>query len=491
MDDRAGGKTATAWSARNARLVHAGLLLAAMVAGVLFVHLMRLLEPAAVLISSLVVLIAVVAFYPSVRSLQGGKSFDPFDARHVFVLYFFLQFGVHTIVLLWTGEGFLIGDIRRATDVIVKALLYALLGLASFQLGYALSPRWLQRWLPVPGWPTRRLALRIGVAMGYAIGVGTFLYLMELEGGLVYYFTHIEEIRETRLLGRGMFYYLAGTASVAWLVSCAVATKARGRIPWLHMVLLFVLVVGYLGMGFRLMAIFMILQYVLLRHYLVRRIRFRFRYVPVLAAGLLLMNLYQIYRGISPDRLAETAAELGDQLEKPRVRAELVTGVFHRFQGTDSMVRILEVSDRVGFDLGRTLVRDLVIAPIPRAFWPRKPEPRALELWNRVYFYGTVAEGIYGARVPTLLGELYAYGHIVGVVVGMYLMGVFVRLAYRFLQADPSRSAVMAYSLIFCFVFSVNETLQTHIFLLMVRGAALAAILVFIRVFSLSRQRSA
>lgn len=115
--------------------------------------------------------------------------------------------------------------------------------------------------------------------------------------------------------------------------------------------------------------------------------------------------------------------------------------------------------EKMDFQMGRTLFL-WVVAPVPRTFWPSKPE---------ISIGRVIGEDIYekrdentkaGGIPPGFITELYMNFGLFGIVVGMYFFGFYVRKFYNSLNSLRGNSvyAVLLYVLIFIpFMISLIE----------------------------------
>lgn len=89
------------------------------------------------------------------------------------------------------------------------------------------------------------------------------------------------------------------------------------------------------------------------------------------------------------------------------------------------------VPDEIGYRYGQTLLK-WIVYPIPRSFWPNKPQNLGQELGVLIYSQG---EGIVGAGTPPFLaGELYLNFDVFGVVAGGLMLGLLVGWGSAYLR---------------------------------------------------------
>lgn len=99
--------------------------------------------------------------------------------------------------------------------------------------------------------------------------------------------------------------------------------------------------------------------------------------------------------------------------------------IAERFHGLSSLALVMRYTpERQEWLLGKPIVLVPLNMFIPRALWPSKPQVAEFaEVFRREYW--GIAPGDSTAVAPSLLGDLWAQLHIVGVLVGSLLFGVF------------------------------------------------------------------
>jgi len=112
-------------------------------------------------------------------------------------------------------------------------------------------------------------------------------------------------------------------------------------------------------------------------------------------------------------------------------------------------VLIRDTPSLVPYQYGKTLAT-LIIAPIPRILWPGKPD-NSLGLWiTRQYSHGLESN-----TAPTQIGEYYINFGVIGVIGGLFLLGVLLRIVNESLLTRPTVPGLMA-ALISLFYLSVK-----------------------------------
>lgn len=137
---------------------------------------------------------------------------------------------------------------------------------------------------------------------------------------------------------------------------------------------------------------------------------------------------------------------------------ESIRSFMNRFSGLDSLSII--VADPK-YQRGKTLTI-FFIAFIPRFLWSQKPvldvgRQFAVEYWNQPV-------NVQNAMAPTTIGELYWNFGLIGVLIGMFLLGVIYRTAYLyFIKGSGHVTAIEAflYAFIFLKLTSIEGNLAT------------------------------
>jgi hypothetical protein len=145
------------------------------------------------------------------------------------------------------------------------------------------------------------------------------------------------------------------------------------------------------------------------------------------------------------DMASKKTKSMTDMVEANRdywttVGSNLALGVLREFVALDSFSTIIAAGpNQFPFRYGGTYV-DTVLFVIPRSLWPAKP--RSFSFAVGQYLFGLDTD-----IPPGYIGELYINFHVVGIIVGMYLMGLLLRRVNRWmLSGDPV--ALAAYSVL-------------------------------------------
>lgn len=389
-----------------------------------------------------------IALYPAYRLLTGRER-DPFAPIHLFVLYIFFTINIRTVVILNGGSGILQPlydaggvELRRLLEL---SLIATSIFLVSLYAGYyaPLAARLIR---PVPTFgltrQTRRDVLAaVMVAAAIAIPVGILLYLRIGASVAEGRFTE-----ETRAGGVTWMGFLLRFAVVGALVPLAIAVARPRKLPMIVSAGAAVLVAFgvFLLWPKKIVLANQVLAVLVCIHYLRARIPLRSLAMAGVFALLMLPVLSAFrYLGV----LAFSAENL---VELSQVVWQNPSFVFDalllRSFGADSLVLIIdEMQNGRHLELGSTFM-EVTRFFIPRVFWPDKPMTYAI-IFGQQFLARTAYFSVDVSGTPTVVGELLLNFGILGLTVGGWLVGLFLRLPYEYLVVRSANTAsVLAYS---------------------------------------------
>lgn len=166
------------------------------------------------------------------------------------------------------------------------------------------------------------------------------------------------------------------------------------------------------------------------------------------------------------------AKSLGDAVEK--INLEYLGDIFvgnRNLMGIDKTSHIIAaIPSKIPYQYGKTMF-SWVFAPIPRSIWPGKPPiTPGGQIAEEIYHFG---EGAFGGGIPpSLIAEFYMNFGILGIIFGMFFIGLFLKFTYASLgpYMTVNKNALALYVIItynLCFLlFSVSITQSIINFLL-------------------------
>jgi hypothetical protein len=424
-----------------------------------------------------------IAFVPMVLEARRGL-FEPFNPKNAFVAYLALQLGISGLVTLMTGRAAPINlDPASHYAAYVRALLVANAGLFAFLFGYYFQRSASVR-LPSP-WRATWISSRVApLAILYGVvAISTFAILLRNNGGLSAFLAQRETFRAGGLIGQGYLIFPA-MALGPLAVFIVLADMARrqpltlGRRIALLSVFGLSLVPGFL-LGFRSAFLLPAVQLLVLWHFAVRRLSPKLLIVSVAALGVV-FTLYGISRQVPAGLPASDAFRIAS--DAIRVDPELITGVVSRSKGTETVAVIVHRLDQTGkFEYGWRGVVEAATILIPGRLWPGKPTPLGVRFTT--YFFGDAfAESrsdylteSWSGISPTAVGELYWHFGLVGVITGLFFLGMVTKLAYgTFVRHHTNPAVQVTYVIVFTTIAMFAEAIQGYVNTLVMFVVALA-----------------
>jgi hypothetical protein len=355
--------------------------------------------------------------------------------RHIFITLLSISWGVGFALPVFTHY-FALGGYDPSLEPmtllgmhpadVVNGQLLVLVGFVSMLSGYA-APLGavLARGLPQPrrDWSLTG-ALAVALVM---IPLGWALFLAG-QFGLV-----------PRWAGSGVLGVLAATATFGIALLMAIYLRFRSRLAFLILwasippTMAFNFFTGSKGLFFAPLAMVALTYVVVYR-------KFRIRWgVAAVVAIALFFPISQFYREVVMEGLTKRSVDVLADPQDVLRRMSTYAGTFEarelfleglvmtsmRFSGLDlATIIVRDTPDRVPFQGGWT-IGYVFMAYIPRVLWPGKPL-LSIGQWVTDHYGG--GPGIRSQTGPTWVGELFFNFGWSGVVLGMFLLGMYFRV---------------------------------------------------------------
>jgi oligosaccharide repeat unit polymerase len=342
----------------------------------------------------------------------------------------------------------------KPTIVLAPALIVILLGLIALLMGYSINRVSFNlskvRILHIKNWHKRRfLLLVIVLSIISALAMAIYIQRLGIQGSIL---DNISGKRRLEVEGAdykyaALGYYLWGASLLSYVFYIVFAMFISKRpVKWFSSFGFSILLLFFLASIFPIFTssrtdILLLLVYSSITwHYLYSPISFR-AFINVITAILLLFvglgflrsargQVDQVTGFFSTDNVLEVA--LGNR----------------NWLGVDKTAQIIDsIPHSLSYQNGQTLVTWL-FAPIPRTMWPAKPPVRIGPF---------LGETIFGRDLnktgvpPGFIGELYMNFGIIGVLIGMFLLGLLLKtlyLSFYPLIRARNANAVLVYMLI-------------------------------------------
>ncbi|MGI9860912.1 hypothetical protein SDD30_05925 [Moorella naiadis] len=408
------------------------------------------------LLYMLIALIFLVAVFPLVRNGLLGRPNDIGEPILFIAFLYLLHFGVRAIYL-----DHIPGDAFGAywgvapsysPDVAIATLSYVIVGITAMMFGYYSSvSKSIARMLPKSRkvfaplgriWPIYVILIlgSVGQTVLFLSGYGT-----ATTGKIVIpvYLNFLQTLAS--LLPIGIVLHLAMTVS---------SGKRLERAASAILVLLYIITSLLQGWrGFLLSLIWMVILPI---HYLQKRVSLaRFAIIGMiclLITMIILIPVLSYYRA----QLVQPEASLTDSLRlafrsNSSDFGDSLRFVFNRMLGFDSLMLLTESHERLwGQTLGYA-----ILAFIPRALWPGKPNLDVGRLFA-VRFWEQPVDVQNSISVMNI-GDLLWNFDLLGVAIGMLLFGLLYRVIYDYLLTRPTTSSVFIYTILFTRLINIES----------------------------------
>lgn len=373
-------------------------------------------------IPALILSLAILCIWPLGFRVVIGKRVDVFEPIYAIAGFYFLLFVFTPWSLLKNGA-------RLETEMVAWALLYAIVGILAFYAGYFARIGHLISF-DLPGLPYRwrkrelsYIALAFILIGLFAIFVRFYIVLgvsplYAMRGGIIKYVYMLQE------MGIGNLYlYLMSWVRIAFILLWAGFLFRRNvKASWVAIAFLFALISAFTT-GFRSSIIFFFLMILMVWHYAHGKKVKLVGIVIILCLVLLSLTELQYFRFHGTVTTSPSLSIL-----------ELPT-----FEDFANIVD--KVPDTYDYLFGRLYLQQITLAWIPRIIWPNKP------VLSVNVFYTNIAQDpdFRGVSTITMLGDLYWNFGIAGIVMGMFLFGIFMRVVYAYREHYHENPTVMAF----------------------------------------------
>jgi oligosaccharide repeat unit polymerase len=385
------------------------------------------------------------------------RDIEPFEPMAYAVFTVFMGVTLRTFYLVFVDDpnAAAYSLLYRSEAFLVSPMIIVILGLGAMTAGYML-PRSGVR-LPIHRfdrgrpWPRWRFVVVVA-GLGAISVIGGFLFFRQLGIDLQSFATldtlslkRRLDVGGTQLASLAYFRWLTMGVSTAFYVALARVATSEGRtsIP----MKLAVLFLGLMSVIFPFLvssrsSVLRVMVYAAMIWHCLRR------QISVKALTIFGVVAVSIFASMGALR---AFAQKGDSSRIEGLTQLAVVGgsviVDRHFLDITKTGHIIDaVPNQIGWAYGSTLVT-WVVAPIPRSLWPGKPIIRpGLKLGSEVF--GN-PEGR-GAVPPGAVAEFYMNFGVMGVLIGMFVLGAGLRVAYLSFRPylRSSKAAVLLYMFI-------------------------------------------
>lgn len=400
-------------------------------------------KDAAALLALSIVFIA-VALSPFVLGRRRGGS-DWFEIIYVLSAAYVLNFALRGMYDVFMDSTL---GVFEYHDTLVQAQLFSLVGFVCLLIGYYLPiARTLAQMFPIPDWCWSVSSGFGRVILLYSVGLGArlVLRLQNVSVEFEYYLSALSQLTSFALAIAVMYGIGALTGRLKWRLFA-------GAVLPLQLVYAFVWNPNKLAL---IEPVYLIL---VCSHYFRKRVRLWVLGLSVLAAAVVIFPVMARYRSEALGLKATTRLNLTFEnlaTEEQGTYGDLVLeSVMRRSHLLDSVAVVIKYASVPDWTTG---LRDYVLIPayafVPRVVWPNKPIDSAVSFGRN--YLGLTGDTSIGISNP---GELYANLGLVGIVLGMFSLGVLYRVCYASLMSDRQGTSLgTRLPRVFCYMFLLEQ----------------------------------
>ena len=395
------------------------------------------------------------------------KTFDFFNLKNPFIIYYIIQLGLSGIITFSTTQPSEIGlDPINHYTTYLQSLLLSNASLLAFQYGYYTRRKTALK-IPIAfrtNWNSRKSNLF--VLLLFIFGYLSLFLLLENNGGLGQFLHDREAFRAGGMIGQGILIFpCTSLITLAALIFFAKSTNKSKKIQQLISIAVLIASIfpAYL-LGFRSAIALPVLQFMVLWNYGCNKIPPGKLFV-LLTSVVIGFTLYGLSRQIPADLPIDAALVTEVLSENP----EIAYSVILRSKGTEVLTSVISKLDQTGdYEFGWRGVLECLTIVFPKVLWEDKPMPASQKFTT--YFFGEMLTqsrgydlGVWGGISPTVVGELYWHFGAFGALGGLFLLGRIAKGAYYTLRKNTSNPNVLIMYSIFFTTFSMfAEAIQGY-----------------------------
>ncbi|MDZ7399923.1 MAG: oligosaccharide repeat unit polymerase [candidate division KSB1 bacterium] len=377
-----------------------------------------------------------------IEQIKRGKI-DPLSPFAIFSFSYTLLFGIKAVDILVFRRILFLED----HQFYIKALIYAIIGLHFFQIGYFTKAWQLltkKRQIIKPIWSFKKFQ---HILSFYSIiSIISFLVIIKLSGGFSFYFQNIHAAMVKITSGSALFFMAVLLIEVPLLLWFSYVLELKKNAFAFSLFLALVLFL-FFSLGERGHLISLVISLLAIYHYEKKNLTLK-SLVLFAVAFILFLSIYGQYREFSKHNIS---------IKRLGFNAKIgLEAVYHTAMADfDQLIRVKDIlkhtPDGLDYQLGKTFL-NLFFKPIPSRIWDEKPQGAGLIVTKHLYpkhfqAHVTVA--------PSLIGELYLNFHIVGIILGFFVFGVMSRALYEKLQfCQGNKNFLIIYATLLPFIYS-------------------------------------
>lgn len=368
--------------------------------------------------------------------------FDLFKPINVTIVFFFFFHFIKSVDVYFFG-GRLYSPLSIQTNVF--ALLYSLIGLYSFFLGYYLNfGRIIFSNFKIL---FRKENVNFSIIISlffFAIGSISFFYMVLSSIGLKNYLFHLN-LRGNAFSGHGILYILMYFMQISAIFAYIVTINSKKKFyKFIGYMIIFFSIINTILIGERILIAYLIFSLLVIKNY--HGNQFRIRGVLIIAIMLLSFVIFFEMIRSSGDNFTE---KVQTDMHSTRISKNLFVNIFHRvgrlfFPHEEFMLLIDKMPDSLPYQYGKTYF-GIVTRFIPDKLFDNKNEFSMGKIFTTTFYPQSHQSGV--TYSPGVIGEGYLNFHVIGIIINLFFLGVLYKGIYSYFLLDPtSKFRLLIYS---------------------------------------------
>jgi len=393
----------------------------------------------------LVIILSIIMVFPLVSKMQ-ENLFEPIT----FVLIPYFGYISSSLYAILARNGTILGFSTpndKATMYLNLALVYSILGLLSFYIGYFWKKKKTSSIKSAQAnyeaynnsKYIKEYAKIKWILWGASIlGLLGYLVFIQSVGGLEVYWQFIN--RRSAVGGTRYFLALTQFLPITGLIFLAYSLKLRRNPIWAYLYL-FVTTLILLSLGARLPMVLVWSSVLIIWWFTGKQKRIPVtRFLILVILAIIIMIGMRSYRFISIDLRHTNISEIYDELNQYYTPQKIIenTVATRDFTDINIFAHIIAVApSQIDYQLGKSFI-SLPLYAVPRTIWPDKPPRLDVYIYNQLFEISNTT-----AIPPGIITELYLNFHILGIILGMFIFGWSAAWVYHVLINSLNKGSIM------------------------------------------------
>ncbi len=379
----------------------------------------------------------VLALVPIIIEKVKKGRIDIFSPLIIFEFFYLLLFGVPALDLVFLKPETIIQDKHFYS----LALTYIVVGLHFFQIGYFSRFGSLlikKKVISSRDWSIKKIK-RLAIIFSL-ISTLLFFIVFKMSGGVAAYFMNIKHAMVNITTGSSFLFMGIILVKIPLLLWFCYNLKNNRFTFSFYIFLLFVIFL-LMSLGERGPFMFLFVSMLVCYHYAKRQVNF-FLIVTIGLCLLMFLTVYIQYRELTGKNINFQNINRHISFFNIKTYTNFIIN-FDQLERVKDMTKY--VPERLDFQYGKTFF-NLIFKPIPSRIWAEKPQGAGTVATKALY------PNVFAAKVvfaPSIIGELYLNFHVIGIILGMIIFGIFLKMLHTMLiRKSENKNFIILYAIL-------------------------------------------